>query len=115
MKLGLVKGRHEMPVEEYIFEEEVNLLETKQIVEALQNNNSLEFEYGEKYYYLHLKENGEIVPDYSLADNSFRVKIDIPKELEDTWFDLENANNSSFMEAVEELKLKANNWLKEVK
>ena len=106
----------------------MNKLIEKDVVQALQENQSLEADYGSLYYYLHVREDGKILYDrderinYSEVDRlfeenkiyeSFRVEIELPEEIDDIqdWHDTEDENNKVFMEAVKNLMNQANNWL----
>ena len=103
-------------------------LTKEQVFEQLVDNTSAEFEgLGEQTtvrYYLHVKEDGTIVDDYSKADATFVE--DIPywcyadtleefENMEDLFDDTyENMAWEPFAEVVEDLTNDANEWLAEI-
>ncbi len=84
-------------------------LTVKEVMEALQENSSYEFDNGSHYYNLHITDKGEILQGIDGADESIRVEYF--GDLEDDSFDWESEENKDFMEVVKELTEKANEYL----
>lgn len=97
-------------------------LTREQVMNALMENMSSEpDDFGNIEYFLHIKDNGEIVSDLSKADESFSTILDSEayqeKLKEDPEYDyrddVEVEDNKYFMEIVEELTNQANEYLKD--
>jgi hypothetical protein len=97
-------------------------LTTKQVMNALIENLSIELDHnGDIEYFLHIKDNGEIVRGMSYADVSFQTHLDkeaYEKRIEedseyDISYNIEKEDNPYFMEVVEELTKQANEYLKD--
>ncbi len=87
-------------------------LTVKEVMEALQNNMSLEPDYdGTLRYYLHITDEGKIVNDHARGDESFNYPY--YGVAEDDSFDWEVESNEDFMKVVKELTEQANEFLKE--
>lgn len=79
-----------------------------EIMAALQENESLEFDNGQFTYWVHL--NGtEFVDDINKADISFSSTFDY--DVQDDSYDWENEDNQEFMNCVEDLTNQVNNYL----
>lgn len=97
-------------------------LTKEQVMNALIENMSCEPDYdGAIEYFLHIKDNGEIVSGVSNADQSFSTYLD-PEAYEeklqedpeyDFRDDVEVEGNKYFMAVVEELTRQANEYLKD--
>lgn len=90
----------------------------KEVLKALQDNQSVEFDTGEAVYYLHVTSDGKIVPTFREADETFTSKLEINLEeyagdSPQKVYDLEAEDNVLFMEVVEDLTFQANEWLKD--
>lgn len=80
----------------------------QEIMNALVENQSMEAEYGEVFYYIHIAEDGSLLPSLTGADNSEIVKYK-GKCLED--YDHEVESNPDFMEVVEKMTEQVNNYI----
>ena len=97
-------------------------LTKKEVMNALIENMSSEPDYdGAIEYFLHIKDNGEIVRANHLSDESFSTYLD-PEAYEeklqedpeyDFREDVEVEDNKYFLAVVEELTKQANNYLKD--
>lgn len=96
-------------------------LTKKEVMNALIENMSSEPDYdGFIEYFLHIKNNGEIVREISYADESFHTYLNpeaYEKELKenidyDIQENIEQENNPYFMEVVKDLTNQANEYLK---
>ena len=97
-------------------------LTRQDVMNALIENISSEPDYnGAIEYFLHIKDNGEIVSDISAADESFSTYLDPDAYKEklqenpeyDFREDVEVETNEYFLEVVEDLTNQANNYLKD--
>lgn len=100
------------------------MLNLEEIKQALRENASAEPEEDKIVYYLHVTRDGKIVPDKSLANETFtssRNMVEyfdgVPEEYEEDWGAscawVEDANDGRFEGVCNDLRIDANNWLKE--
>lgn len=97
-------------------------LTKKEVMDALIENMSCEpDETGAIEYFLHIKDNGEILSSFDKADETFSTYLD-PEAYEeklqedpeyDFRDDVEVKDNKYFLEVVEELTKLANDYLKD--
>ncbi|MBM0046754.1 hypothetical protein JNO63_06575 [Anaerococcus sp. mt242] len=97
-------------------------LTKEEVMNALIENMSSEPDYdGAIEYFLHIKDNGEIVSDINNADESFSTYLNPEayeeKAQEDPEYDfrddIEMEDNKYFIEVVEELTNQANEYLRD--
>ncbi len=75
--------------------------------------------YEDGLYYVHVKENGELVGSYSEADETFTASFDASEWEHDEdparfYEEAESVDNPDFMRTVENLTEQVNTWLREV-
>ncbi len=79
-----------------------------EIMKALQDNQSLEYDNGKLLYWIHV--NGtNLVNDINKAEISFSSIFNY--DVKDNSYDWENENNQEFMNCVEDLTNQVNNFL----
>lgn len=85
-----------------------------EVAEYLINNQSAEVEGDRLAYYAHIDEDGNLIPTYHDAAETFKVY----REVEDGWtlqgeYETEDLNNETFRAVVEELTEQVNTWIEE--
>lgn len=83
----------------------------EQVAQALIDNDSMEVHGASAFYFLHIKDSGEILPTLAGADESFTACIDV-EGLEGDWREeIETLDNKEFREVCECLAEQANEYL----
>ena len=85
-----------------------------EIAQYLIDNQSAEVEGNDLAYYAHIDENGNLIPTYHEAEETFKVY----REVADGWnlqdeYETEDLNNENFRAVAEELTRQINDWIEE--
>lgn len=109
-KLGLTFDEVvEMFTEQY---KESTTITLTEIADALIENDSMEQEGNTARYFLHITDQGEILPTLVGADVTFTADADVEGKEGDWREDFEKYNNEEFMDICEDLWRQANKYLK---
>lgn len=84
----------------------------EEVSQALIENCSMEMEGDKTRYFLHITDNGEILPGAIGADESFSAYKDAPEVDYDWREEFETLDNDAFREVCEDLCKQANEYLK---
>ena len=85
-------------------------LTTNEVMNALINNQSLDYNGDALSYYLHITDDGEILPGLDGADKTIIFPVEYTDDNETAWAK-EIADDADFMAIVKELTEEANEYL----
>lgn len=85
-------------------------LTTNEVMNALINNQSLDYNGDELSYYLHITDDGEILPGLDGADYTIICPVEYTDDNETAWAK-ESADDADFMAIIKELTEEANEYL----
>lgn len=85
-------------------------LTTNEVMNALINIQSLDYNGDELSYYLHITDDGEILPGLDGADKTIICPVEYTDDNETAWAK-ESADDADFMAIIKELTEEANEYL----
>lgn len=86
----------------------------EEVMNALISNNALDYDNaGQLSYYIHITDDGEILPRIDKADKTFTFPVEYTDDNETAWAK-ESADDKDFMEIVVSLVHEMNEYMEEI-